>query len=354
MKVKFLFLIVLCMNILSQTFGQKLFHTSVCYDLLSSIDKIGKEDNINKFYTETGLIHDSLFMACASKVHKTVRASNLCNIYSTSQSNKDNIQQCIEFFTNLNTNNVPEEYKGAWLERIISIKDDLVIYLSAMRDAGYTVYWKKNIEPKLLKSIEHYEIDSKLLDSIHLEINIMAGPEPLDNKYPKTYVLDIDNAFNLLDETFCTTYLLLDKEIAKNYRINFIQVYIHENLHRLSISQKVIQRLKELKQSDDFYRANEEKAEQFREGLNEAFVVAAESYISLRLGLKTPSDVHTEFVTYCEGALVLAPIIYVHLTEKGGDETFSSFINRLFDEKKIKSGEIKQQYEHAMKRISMQ
>ena len=50
MKVKFLFLIVLCMNILSQTFGQKLFHTSVCYDLLSSIDKIGKEDNINKFY----------------------------------------------------------------------------------------------------------------------------------------------------------------------------------------------------------------------------------------------------------------------------------------------------------------
>ena len=147
--------------------------------------------------------------------------------------------------------------------------------------------------------------------------------------------------------------MLLDKEIAKKYRINFVQVYIHENLHRLNISPKNIQKLEELKQSDDFYRVNEEKARKFREGLNEAFVVAAESFISKRLGLKTQEDVYTEFSTYCDGTIVLAPIIYTYLEEKRSDETFDGFINRLFREKKIDSGKIKEQYELAMKSIKL-
>ena len=205
----------------------------------------------------------------------------------------------------------------------------------------------------LLKSIESYVIRNTLIDSIHCEINSLAGPEVLGNTYPKTYVLDIGNAFNLLDETFCTTYLLLDKEIAKKYRINFIQVYIHENLHRLRISPQTVHRLEALKQSDDFYRINEEKARDFNEGLNEAFVVAAESFISKRLGLKTQHDVYTEFSTYCAGTIVLAPIIYTHLKEKRFDETFDGFINRLFREKKIDSGKIMVQYELAMKSIKL-
>lgn len=333
--------------------AQELFHTSVCYDLLSTIDKFDNINKLDKFYTETKLINDSIFIACASTIHKTVRASNLCNIYSTSQSDKDDILQCINFFSTLQTNNVPNQFKGEWLNRIINIKEKLIIYLTSMYNAGYGTYWRNNIEPKLLKCINDYKISPMLLDSIHSEINTIAGPEPLDNDYPKMYVLDIDNAFNLLDETFCTTYLLLDKEISKKYRINFIQVYIHENLHRLRISNKTIKRLEQLKQSDEFYLVNETKAINFMEGLNEAFVVAAESYISHRLGLKTISDVYTEFVTYCEGTLVLAPIIYIHLSEKDNNETFDSFINRLFDEKKIAAGKIQEQYKKALQLIRL-
>ena len=80
-----------------------------------------------------------------------------------------------------------------------------ITYLTALHDAGYGKYWKENIEPVLLKYIENYEIRKTLIDSIHCEINSLAGPEVLGNTYPKTYVLDIGNAFNLLDETFCTT-----------------------------------------------------------------------------------------------------------------------------------------------------
>ncbi len=155
-----------------------------------------------------------------------------------------------------------------------------------MEEAGYGSYWKQKIEPKLLKSMADYAISPGFLDDIHLEINALSGPEPPDNEYPKTYVLDIGNAFNLLDKTFCTTYLLLDREMAKKFRIDFILVYIHENLHRLRISPKTMQRLEELKRSNEFYRRNEAMAEKFGEGLNEAFVVAAESYTPAGSALK--------------------------------------------------------------------
>ena len=351
MTTKIVLAVLLSLAFLSKAPAQELFHTSVCYDLLSSIDKFEEKGSLDQFYTETGLINDSLFIACASTVHKNVRASNLCNIFSTAQSDKNDIQSCIDFFKGLNTQNVPPKYQGAWLDRIIHVKEELIAYLTALQDAGYGSYWEEHIEPKLLKSIADYDINPVLLDSIHQEINILAGPEPLSDEYPKTYVLDIDNAFNLLDETFCTTYLLLDKEIAKKFRIDFIQVYIHENLHRLRISRKTIQRLNNLKQSDEFYQENETRAMAFNEGMNEAFVVAAESHISQRLGLKTASDVHEEFATYCDGTLVLAPIIYIHFTEKHGDETFDAFINSLFDEKKIAAGKVREQHAQAMKMI---
>ena len=345
MKFKLLLMAIVCQASF-QIQAQNIFHTSVCYDLLSTIDQCEDMDKLDPFYSETGLVNDSLFIANACKIHKKVRASNLCNLYSTARLDKNNTRQCIRFFSELDTCKLPENYKGAWLERILSVKDELTVYLSAMEEAGYGDYWKLKVEPKLLKSIADYTINPGLLDDIHREINALAGPEPLSDEYPKTYVLDIGNAFNLLDETFCTTYMLLDREIAKKFRIDFIQVYIHENLHRLQISPKTMQRLEELKRSDEFYRKNEAKAEKFREGLNEAFVVAAESYISHKLGLKTTSEVYTEFTSYCDGTLVLAPIIYTHLPEKGSDETFDSFINHLFDEKIISAGNIKNQYDH--------
>ena len=135
--------------------------------MLSTIDKFGEEDKLNEFYQETGLSNDSVFIACAAEVQKSVRASNLCNIYSTSHSDKDDIRQCIGFFSKLDTINVPQEYKGAWLQRIVNVKEELITYLTALHDAGYGKYWKENIEPVLLKYIENYEIRKTLIDSIH-------------------------------------------------------------------------------------------------------------------------------------------------------------------------------------------
>ena len=51
--------------------AQDIFHTSICYDLLSTIDKFGEEDKLNEFYQATGLSNDSVFIACAAKVQKS-------------------------------------------------------------------------------------------------------------------------------------------------------------------------------------------------------------------------------------------------------------------------------------------
>ena len=146
-------------------------------------------------------------------------------------------------------------------------------------------------------------------------------------------ILDIQNAFNLLDETFCCTPLLLDSELEKTYHLDFLKVYIHENLHRLNVSNALMERLSDLA-ADDFYKEHEETAMSHNEGGNEAFVVAAEVFLSHKLGRRSDKDVVNEFKEYVDGSLVLAPIIYVHLEERLPTETYNEFLLRLFDNAK--------------------
>ena len=96
-----------------------------------------------------------------------------------------------------------------------------------------------------------------------------------------------------------------------------MQVYIHENLHRLSLSGELLDMLQTLYDNDDFYRTHEDRARAYGEGGNEAFVVAAERYVSRRLGRIDDKQVLDEFLVYCDGTHVLAPIVYRYLPTCG-------------------------------------
>lgn len=84
------------------------------------------------------------------------------------------------------------------------------------------------------------------------------------------------------------------------------------------------------------------------EGRNEAFVVAAEVFLSYKLGRRNDKDVFDEFKEYVGGSLVLAPIIYVHLEERLPTETYNEFILRLFDNGTIRVGGVEAAYTAAM------
>ena len=124
-------------------------------------------------------------------------------------------------------------------------------------------------------------------------------------------------------------------------------------LCNLYLSPELMAKLGEL-DSDAFYRSKESVAQKHGEGRNEAFVVAAEVYISNRLGIRDPQNVYDEFSQYVDGSLVLAPIIYTYLTGRNHDESYNDFLLRLFETGILKSGAVETNYNDAMASIQSQ
>ncbi len=348
MKKEFALLLILFSTL---TFGQeyKVFHTSICYDMLSSFNNY--EKIISNPFFENTLAKDTIFIKDIEIINQKVRPSNICNLYASLPTDKDDIVKCYYFFKSLKKEDIPVKFKGKYVENIFCVMPQILSSLQKLITANYQKYWEEQAYPVLKKEIDSYTFEEGILEKIHTELVKMAGNESLSEEYSKIYILDIDNAFSLNDETFCCTPVLLNKETAKKYRINFIQVYIHENLHRLYLSKEIIKKLDELYEKDDFYRKNEDLARKHGEGKNEAFIVAAETYISRKLGLKTNSDVYQEFKEYVEGSLVLSPIIYKYLCEDLEKQSFDSFLINLFETKKIKAGNIEKQYDETMKKL---
>ncbi len=247
-------------------------------------------------------------------------------------------------------NNSIARSNAEWVRNIVNLQPDIAYCINTLNAAGYPEYWDNVIKPALDRQINDYPIAEETLNDIHDAMTELSGPEALPPTHSNIYILNIDNAFNLSDESFCCTALLLDPELEKKFRLDFLKVYTHENLHRLSVTDELMRRLDDL-MADDFYRENENVARSHNEGRNEAFVVAAEVFISHKIGRRDASSVYDEFNEYVDGSLVLAPIIYVHLHEKQNGESFNDFIIRLFDNGTIKAGNVKAEYDKAMRRL---
>lgn len=336
-------------NTYAQNGSNRLFTTSKCFDLIASLQYFDKIKDSSHF---CHLATDSTFMCHLNRINNIVTASKLCNFYATFNGDRNNTDACIQFFASLSDNETVSRDNSKWINRITGLQPQLTYCLSAINSSGYSQYWDLNIKPVLVSYINSYKVSDEILNTIHEAMSDFSGPEGLPETHSNIYVLNIDNAFNLSDESFCCTPLLLDKEMEKQFRIDFLKVYIHENLHRLKISDTLMKRLEELK-TDVFYKENEAIASNHREGLNEAFVVAAEVFISHKIGRRDIKDVYDEFSEYVDGSLVLAPIIYVYLNEKLKQESFNDFILRLFDNGIIKVGSVKSEYQKAMTQIKI-
>lgn len=325
----------------------RLFTTSRCFDLIASLQYFDKIKDLPKF---SHLATDSAFIRHLRHVNDNVTASKLCNLYSTFGGDKDNTDNCVTFFKEMVSNDSITNTDADWIKNIISLQPELASCLSRLNDAGYSDYWDNEVKPVLDRYISSYPVSDETLNDIHNAMTEFSGPEILPPTHSNIYILNIDNAFNLSDESFCCTPLLLDPELEKKFRLDFLKVYTHENLHRLSVSSELMEKLDEL-MADDFYRDNEIKAKSHNEGRNEAFVVAAEVFISHKIGRRDDKSVYDEFKEYVDGSLILAPIIYVHLTEKLESESLNDFILRLFDNGTIKVGKVKAEYDKSMSQI---
>lgn len=299
------------------------------------------------------LQNDSSFVTAIDRINSRTRASKLCNAYVKYSTDLNNADSCMFFMENMVSLVPKSEQQTEWLRNIIEIQEELCYVTKRLIQNGYGEYWDSIVNPSLQQQIDSYysTIQDGLLDAIHAELRDFAEPEILSKSHSKTYIVDIDNAFNLDDESFCCTPFLLNPELEKKYHLDFVKVYIHENLHRLDVSQELMSHLDNLLQ-DDFYSENEKIAAQHNEGKNEAFVVAAEVFLSNKLGRRSSLDVYNEFLEYVDGSLVLAPIIYILLPERTNSETYNDFLIRLFNEDRIKIGSVKTEFDKAMLQLN--
>lgn len=334
-------------NVTATNCAHRLFTTSKSFDMIASLQYFNKIKERPQF---SHLAADSAFMSELNTINDNVSASKLCNLYASFGGNRHDTDSCVVFFTLLAENNDVIKYDESWVNNIVNLSPQISSCLSAINNAGYSEYWVSDIKPVIDGYINSYPVSEKALNAIHDAMTEFSGPEILPPTHSNIYILNIDNAFNLSDESFRCTPILLNTEFEKKFRLDFLKVYIHENLHRLSISGELMNRLDEL-MADDFYHENENVARSHNEGRNEAFVVAAEVFISHKIGRRDNRSVYNEFKEYVDGSLVLAPIIYIHLHDKQEAESLNDFILRLFDNGTIKTGYVKTAYDKAMSRL---
>lgn len=319
------------------------FNTSKSFDLLCLPQYIDHIKDDSRF---AELCSDSVFIANVYDVNSNCSASKLCNLYSELNGDKDDITKCL--FTVQHLDSLAHDVK--WAKAILSVQPQLSYVCHKLVEHGYSDYWDNTIYPKLKSHIDNYNLNKDLLNNINQSLTEFFLPESLSDTQSKIYILDIENAFNLSDESFCCTPLILNPEIEKQLRLNFMNIYIHENLHNLHISSELMEKLGEL-DSDSFYRSKEDIAQKHGEGRNEAFVVAAEVFISHKLGIRDSQNVFDEFSQYVDGSLVLAPIIYINLPNRNSNESYNDFLIRLFDNGILRAGAIKDNYDKAMSAI---
>ena len=322
------------------------FNTSKSFDLLCVPQYI---DHIKDDARFAELCSDSIFIANITDVNSNSSASKLCNLYSEIHGDKDDITKCL--FTIQHLDSLARDVE--WAKGILSVQPQLSYICHKLVEHGYSDYWDNTVYPKLKSHIDNYNLNKDLLNNINQSLIEFFLPESLSDIQSKIYILDIENAFNLSDESFCCTPLILNPEIEKQLRLNFMNIYIHENLHNLYLSPELMAKLDELVK-DPFYNSWEAIAKKHGEGRNEAFVVAAEVYISKQLGLRDFQNVFDEFSQYVDGSLVLAPIIYVHLPYRNHNESYNDFLLRLFENGMLKAGAIETNYSAAMSHIQSQ
>ena len=170
------------------------------------------------------LCSDSVFIANISDVNSNCTASKLCNLYSELHGDKDDITKCL--FTIQHLDSVARDVE--WAKDILLVQPQLSYICHKLVDHGYSDYWDNTIYPKLKSHIDNYNLNKELLSNINQSLIEFFLPESLPETQSKIYILDIENAFNLSDESFCCTPLILNPEIEKQLRLNFMNIYIHK------------------------------------------------------------------------------------------------------------------------------
>lgn len=318
---------------------------SLKFDALCFIQAISDKEWYNKYYprerdvwqgrlgkavmdTINSIVGSNIQGFQLSYVFSFIDADNLNDIIKTLQ-NEDYFRKTV-----LDKSSLIKDYRHKAtikdLNRIISVKDKLIYVLSAMKDQDWEDDWKA-LRFRLIYDINRKQKDLKSYSPQKLksEIDKFLGIQTQNNDSSTTvyYIYyAYPNAFKLPYNMFGTFSI-------ENTQW-FLAGYIHEMLHSFSIYDSQYIQLHENLVNSSKKLAHQEDIllHQFYESKDEFYVVAAESYLSVKLGIKTEEQAIHYLKTPNGGSMEYSLLLYNYLQKYFDFDkyTFGSFLKNIF------------------------
>ncbi len=236
-----------------------------------------------------------------------------------------------------------------WIDSIfMHLEENRVLFqqiLDALKQADYDGYWQREIQPVVSRRCEelHGELSNYSVKKILMEINGLLGPQYNIEHGPKPMYLTYFG--------YPLAYGVPDDGGVHSFRGDrpeptmFVGIFIHLLLYNYSPGGSVLEHLEQLSKSQFYARNLEMYKHYWGGGPYKDFIVAAEKYISVKLGVVSDEKAFHHLYTNQDGTSVLGVIIYDNMsTEKLEGKTYDEFLSSLFEERVIEPATLEGEY----------
>ena len=218
--------------------------------------------------------------------------------------------------------------------------------LEALKWTGYDEYWRAKILPVVSRKCEELEagLSDYSVGRILAEINDLLGPRYHLDFSPKPIYLTYFG--------YALAYRVPDNSSVHSFKADrpietgkFVGTFTHELLHNYDPGESVREHLNRLLESQFLARNHEMRQYYWGTPSDEDLIIAAEKYISVRLGAVSDESAFHHLYTNYDGTSVLGVVIYDNMSaEKLGHREYDRFLLSLFHEGIIQPATLEDEY----------
>ena len=314
------------------------------FDALCFIQAISDKEWYNRYYprerdTWQSRLGKAVIDTINSIVNSNIQGFQLCYVFSFIDAN--NLDDIIKTLQNedefrktvVNKSAMIKDFRHEAtikdLERIISVKNKLIFVLNKMKKEDWENDWKA-LTYKLIYDIQRTQKNLKGYSPPKLKTeveNFLGSDSKNDSSSTVHYIYyAYPNAFKL-------PYNMVGTFSIENTQW-FLVGYIHEMLHSFSIfyqqyihfHENLVNGSKKLSQQEEIL------LHQFYESKDEFYVVAAECYLSVKLGLRTEEHAINYLKSTNGGSMKYSLFLYNYLQTyfDSDNHTFGNFLKNIF------------------------
>lgn len=337
----------MCSAIKSQTINNWEIKYSLKYDALCFIGAVSDNEWYNKFYPREKLIWQSRLGKNVIDTINTVVDSNVVNFklcYVFTFVNANSIDEIIYWLKNaelfkstvseksLSIKDMRHTATMKDVDKIILVKDKLIYVLNKMKENGWENDWKaltfrmqKDIELKQKQLIKYNP------EYLKEKVNEFLGSPPKEDSSSTVYYI-----YYAYPNGFKMPYNMMGVWSIEEPKY-FVTTHVHELLHSFSIYHPEYITLHDnlVNNSPKFLEQENILLHQMWESKDEFYIVAAECYISVQLGLRTDIEAVEYIKSTNGGSMKYSLLLYNYLNKyfKQSNLSFGDFLLNVFFEK---------------------